>query len=406
MILATTRGDVEARGVNGYVADFSGTDRIPSPAGAARAVGLRSAAGIPAFLRAVRILSQTTGVMPLRTVEVDGMAQVPRPDAPQWSLLHDRPIVDQPVAPFHVWSYVVVCMIAAGGGVLQKLKGRGRLIGLEPIPPARYGGRPKIKNGELVVELQNPRKTLTRDEIIYVPGVLLDDPYIGVSLIESCRRAIANPLARQQFEGDYLANDGGITTVLSHDGEKTPQQRREIRRGFMRTHTRPGVPALVWGGWKMEKVELSLVDAQFIEAQNFTVGDIGRMTGVPGRKLGDPNAPETDPQREDLDLLMYGLLPWIIPLEQSLRADDDLFPDKSLQPKFFTDVLLRADMKTRFESYLRARQAGWLMANEIRREEGREDHPDGDTLQATPVGGAPNPPADPGGHPDETGAGQ
>lgn len=410
MILATRDGNHEVRGVHGFHLDFAGTDRIPHPseAGATHAgrrVTLATAVGIPAFLRGVRLISETVGSMPLRVVRDEGDNRAdPITDAWQWPLLMRQPIPDMPIAATHVWRFAIVCMMR-GGVVLQKLKARGQLLGLEPIAPDRYGGRPRMKDGELIVEIRDVGRkpvTLTREDMIYVPGILLDHPFIGVSVIEAMRQALGNPIARQAFEGQYLANDGGITTVLKHADEKTPRQRAEIRRGFMRGHTRPGVPAVMWGGWELDKMELSLADAQFVESQQFTVGDVGRMLGIPGRKLGDPNAPDTDGEREDQDFLQYGLLSWMQGLEQGLHLDDDLFPDKDAKPAFFTGGLIRASMKVRYESYLRARQAGWMEANEIRAEEGKPAHPDGSGLQATPVGGAPNPPGDPGGHPDET----
>ena len=58
---------------------------------------------------------------------------------------------------------------------------------------------------------------------------------------------------------------------------------------------------------------------------------------------------------------------------------------------FDLTALLRGNFTTRAKSYREARQGGWLTANEIRRGEGYEDHPEGDQLQKTPVGGAPNP---------------
>lgn len=298
---------------------------------------------------------------------------------------------------FDVWSFAIVCLLR-GGVVLQKLKtNRGELVGLEAIAPDRYGGQPVWQDGELVVKVRERSKTieLRAEQMLYIPGILLDDPYIGVSMIEAQRQALGNPLARQRFEGRFLANDSGAPIVLRHEGPGSPDEpaRKAIRDGFEQRHRgNPGRPAMMWGGWSLEKIGLSLEDAQFIESQKFTVQEVGRMFGVPAGKLGDPDAPgQKDQVRENLDLLQYGLMPWHARLEQGLHRDDDVFPDKTVTARFNSDELLRADIKTRYEAYLKARQAGWRTASEIRVDEGYEPHPDGDVLQATPVGGAPNP---------------
>ena len=98
----------------------------------------------------------------------------------------------------------------------------------------------------------------------------------------------------------------------------------------------------------------------------------------------------SDEQRS-IRLLKFYLLPRLKRIERALAADSEMFGGSRLFPEFLTESLLRADMKTRNESYLKARQAGWMTANEIRERENMPAHPDGDELQSTPVGGAPNP---------------
>lgn len=401
MILATRHGNRESRGLRGARADFTGTDRIPRPgqeglAYSGRPVGLANAVGIPAVLRAIRLVSESIGGMPLQVVRDDTTGhQEPIRDAPQWPMLHDRPHDLPTGTAMAVWSFSVVCLIR-GGLVLQKLKAGRELVGLEPIAPDRYGGKPVWEGNELRVKVRDRAgtKTLTLDDVVYIPGILLDDPHIGVGVIEAMRHALGNPLARQEFEGRYLANDGTPSVVLKHANDVEEPQRKAIRESFSDRHGGPsnaGRPALMWGGWELEKIGLSLEDAQFVESQRFTVQEAARMFGVPPGKLGDPDAPaQADPAQEDRDLLKYGLMPWMARLEQGLHADADVFPTKDLQPKFLADGLLRGDPDKRNAAYLKARQAGWMTANEIRDREGLPPHEDGDVLQATPVGGAPN----------------
>jgi HK97 family phage portal protein len=142
---------------------------------------------------------------------------------------------------------------------------------------------------------------------------------------------------------------------------------------------------------------VNLQDAQFIESKRYGVQDIGRMLGVPGGLLGEPdyNTPES-PEQENMKFLQHGLTPWMSRVEQGLATDIDLFAEPDWSVEFDEHGFLRADIKTRYDAYRLARQGGWITANEIRADEGREPKEGGDEIQKTPVGGEANPPTDSG----------
>jgi HK97 family phage portal protein len=151
---------------------------------------------------------------------------------------------------------------------------------------------------------------------------------------------------------------------------------------------------LLWSGATYAPVAVSMSDAQYVESQKFSIHQVANILRVPAKRIGaegDEKEGEFDPAIDAQELLTYSLLSWITRVEQGFGLDDDLFPDKSVAPSTIVNGLLRADYKTRMEGHLKGRQAGWITANEIRHEEGYPSHPDGDELQATPVGGAPNP---------------
>jgi HK97 family phage portal protein len=148
---------------------------------------------------------------------------------------------------------------------------------------------------------------------------------------------------------------------------------------------------MVWGGWELDAMPVSLQDAQFIETKRYGVQDIGRMLGVPGGFLGEPDyrTPEA-PEQENMKFLQHGLMPWMERLEQGLETDVDLFAEPDWEVEMDTAGFLRADIHTRYDAYRLARQGGWKTANEIRSDEGLAPKPGGDEIQQTPVGGGAN----------------
>jgi HK97 family phage portal protein len=311
----------------------------------------------------------------------------------QYQLL-DRPHPE--IAGFYVWAFTYAAMIR-GNAYLWKVKAGNQVSSLYPVDPRLV--TPKYKDGVATFEIsekpgRKPYLTVGRETIIHLPGVLLENPYIGVSIVEAQRNGLGTYLAQQEFQARFLANDGAPGVVLKHTSNMTEEQRNAIRDSYEARHGgvgNAGRPAVLWGGWEIDRLPISLADAQFIDAQRFSVQEIARMLGVPSGMLGDPEAPGQDSvESENMRFLQYGLKPWMDRLEESLEADPDLFPNESLELKIDSSELLRADIKSRYDAYRLARQGGWVTPNEIRAREGLQPVDGGDEIQITPVGGAPN----------------
>ncbi len=394
MLLATGRG-------NRHVEFSSFDSSLPIPRAsqwggqsshAGQRVTFGSAAGLPAFLRGIRLLAETTAMMPLSVSRGYGPSAVAVPDAPQLGVLHNP---NDDMTRFEVWSFVITSLLRGNAYLFKQYAGT-RVEALWPLSPALV--RPCYERGkpptfEFRPGPNAPKVVLSDKEILHIPGLLIDDPNVGVSIVAAHRHSLGTMLARQEFEGRYIANDGAPSVVLKHPGTPPREQREEVRSGYEGRHNArsAGRPAVIWGGWDITPLAVSQRDAQFIESMRYGVQDVARMLGIPADFLDGLEAPKTySPEQDNTRLLRFGVSPWMSRLEQGLSHDRDLFPAADLNVKFDYSELLRADIKTRFEAYRLARQGGWITGNEIRRDEGRPDIDGGDVLQETPVGGAPN----------------
>lgn len=386
-----------------FAAAFDSSVPIPRPSqwgGAMSYSGKRvnypQAMALPAFLKAVRLICETSATMPILLSRGIGTgAEVkPQPDAPQLRLMR-RPNPD--MTAFQVWAFVYASILR-GNALIWKVKVRGRVEGLYPLMPDLF--KVKRKEGEVVFELrrqpQGPViRTVTKEDVIHIPGITLDDPAIGVSLVEIARHALGTAMSRQEFEGRYLANDGMPGVVLKHTDSPTPEQRKEVRDSFESRHAgvgNAGRPAMMWGGWDIDRIAVSLEDAEFIAGQRYTVQDVARFTGVPAGLLDEPpvKSVASTPESENMRFSTYGLTPWQVRFGQGLAADEDLFPESDWNVGHDHSELLKPDIKTLNEADRIARQGGFITANEIRVRRGLPERDDGDSLQQTPVGGAPN----------------
>lgn len=354
-------------------------------------VTFEAAVGIPAFLRGVRLISETAAALSFDVYRENGEETVPMPKSPQAALLR-RPNPD--ITPFSVWSYTFTSMLR-GNAYLWKIKVNGQVRALYPVNPCCVtpdytGDRPKFEIRDR--EYGPVQRTVGKNELIHIPGILLEDPYVGVSVVAAERHGLGMELGRQRFEGRYLANDATPGVILKHPGMPTSDQRKEVRNSYESRHVgNAGRVGMMWGGWDLDRLPLSLQDAQFIEAKRYSVQDVGRMLGIPSGLLNDPDAPGGDsPEQENMRLLQHGIAPWMERLEDGLECDIDLFPEGDWCVEMDTDEFLRADIQTRWNAYRLGRQGGWITANEIRSKEGLPAVDGGDQIQETPVGGAAN----------------
>lgn len=387
---------------------FAGVDVVPLPSSATgswsvagRRVTPDRAVGLPAMLRGIRILSETIGSFPL--IIYRGDPDSPAKEAvtancPQYELLSHKPNDLQ--TPFELKAYIVASILGYGNAYLLKIKSRRRgVMQLYPIDPSRV--RPEVGSDGFSLTYKvrlSPTAAqvavMTRSDLIHIPGVLVKNPWIGVSPILAAANAVGSALATEEYAARFYDNDATPTGVIEFPGSANTQQAKDTRetwedrhRGAKNAH-RVGT---LFGGATYKTIGVSAQAAQVIESQRWNVDQVANVLNLPAWLLGgtDQN-PRSTPEERNTVALQYGFAPWLIRIEQRLHDDDDLFPDKGLVPHFLPDGILRADAGLRAAANLVGRQGGWLSINDVRRSENMAPVPGGDDYQVTPVGGAPN----------------
>lgn len=392
---------------------FTGVDRIPRPGlsggtwtYSGKRVDYDAAAGIPAVMACIRLIAETAASLPLTVFdEVDGDKVEADEFAWQANLLGREP--NENHTAFQVWSHTFGAMLGWGNAFLLKAKARGEVQALYPLAPSRV--EPRAEKGELVFyvntnklnEMGSTRLRLTSDDVLHIPGLLTDDPNIGISPIAIHRQALGTALAQEEYAGRYFNNDGSPGGVISVPSQLTKEKREEVKEGWESRHRGNSAShriAVLTGGATFDTVGINMRDAQFIEGLEANTRDICRMFGVPAGMLDAAAFSSRTTPEEDMSRFLLRLTPWLRRVESALEADKDLFPDVDMPGmpdvdacvRFDANHLVRADIAARFSSYTSARQGGWMSANEIRALEGLPPVEGGDQVQVTPVGGAPN----------------
>ena len=381
--------------------DFGREDLIPLPgANYATWSGMYlsddQAAGLPAVGAAVRLISESIASLPCLVYEGNGPDRRKAVTSSQWELLHERPSMD--CTPFELFSDISACIETRGNAFLQKVRDlRGRVVELIVIDPDAVRVYRSAETREKKFDIQAGQtqyEGLTSTDILHVRGMTLRGGIRGISPIELHRNSIAMSYAVQEYVGRYFQNDAAPGLVIKIPGTLSNQQARQILEVFSANHSGLGnahKPGILAGGADLEQVRVNLSDTTAIDAQKFGVREVARMFAVPASLIGADEGTSRSVDDEAASFLKFCLGPRLRRIESALRADPDLFGGTNLYPEFKVDALLRSNTSERYTAYVAARQAGWLSANEIRELENYPTVADGDNVQQTPVGGAPNP---------------
>jgi HK97 family phage portal protein len=371
--------------------------RVPFP-GTSRAsiVTLNSAVGLEAVGECIRLVSMTQGMVPLCVYEGDRPEISKARESWQWYRLHEQPNDDQ--SAFDFLQDVGTSIETDGNAWIWKAVVRRpvrepddiQLFVMDPsqVRTIREDGVKRFKVREGGTET-----TYGKREILHVRGWT---PFLGLtdapSPVALHRDVVGTALDRRQYEAAFFQNGAQFSIAIVVPGPLTDADAREISDTFVAQHTGPNAyrPAVISDGGDIKTFSLSPKDAQYIEQKQFNIEETARIFHITTLGMLKPGNSSTSD--DFLRFMSVDMAPRLRRVEMAFRGDQDLFPRGSnLFCEFLDDAVLRPDIQKRYDAYRLATQGGWITGNEIREKENLPYHPQGEGLQETPVGGAPNP---------------
>lgn len=346
----------------------------------------KTAMGLPAVYRCISLIAGTCAALPLHAYrDRDGvrerMSAQPR-------------IVAQPhpdLTPFEWAELVYVHLLGWGNAYLRILRDQtGIARELWPIEPARvrvgrtstgekmYGIDGDLSGGTVDVDVDR-LLPLTDQEVLHIPGLGYDG-VTGMSPIRAARESIGVAIATEKYGAKQFGSGTMLSGILSTEQKLDQAQADSLKARWRAVHS--GVTnahdiAVLGSGTKFQPISVSPHDAQFIEAQRFSVAQVARIFGVPPHLLMDTERSTswgTGIEQQSIELVRFTLRTWLVRVEQRLTR---LLPAPQYV-RFSVEGLLRGDTKARYESYAIARNWGWLSVNEIRELEDRPPVDGGD----------------------------
>lgn len=258
------------------------------------AVDEETALGVSAFFRAVSLIAGSLAQLPMPTYR-DADGQRARVES-----IFDNPDGDDGQTVFEWKETAFLHLVMHGKTGARKIKNEaGGLARLELVHPLTFTERAYDKTrdqrrprGGLWFDMTLADGTAVSydaDDFWYVPGMSLDGR-TGVSLLTYARVSMATTIAGNEAAGRSFTNGAmisGVAVPADPDEDITDdldQIRRDLDREFLGPENAGGI-ALTAARIKVQPLQMTLADAQFLQSRQFQVEEVSRWTGVPPHLL-------------------------------------------------------------------------------------------------------------------------
>lgn len=188
----------------------------------------------------------------------------------------------------------------------------------------------------------------------------------GLNPLEYARQTIGAGLAAEKFGADFFGEGGHPSAIVYSDVKLTKDQASAIKEAVVSATQGSREPAVMGAGLRWQQIQVSPEDSQFVDSQKFSAQQIaGAIFGVPPEMLGFSSSGESvtyaNVTDRDLFFLKYGLSPWLARIQEALS---ELLPQPQYV-RFNTGALLRADIKTRAETYKAFAEVGTALGEPV-----------------------------------------
>lgn len=339
---------------------------------------------VPAVLAAFTILSEDISSLPILLYSQRARNKFRAYDNPYYRLIKDKPNEEHSSM---VFREIMMGHLLGWGNFFGQLifDKNGDVAEIYPLRPDRM--QVERKEGERIYTYtpnNGKPRVFFKEEIIHIPAFSFDG-VIGYSRIAMMRNAIGLARAAESFGSKFFKNDARPGIALRSKKKMTEDGMKNLRESFTEVY------AGQENRWKVavleEDMDIATIglppeDAQFLQTRSFQLGEIARAFRVPPHMIGDVERSTSwgsgiDSQEQGY--VTHTLRPWTTRIEEALNLQ--LLPPDNNGEFFYEHLfadLLRGDLSTRYEAYVKAINNGIMSPNEARSRENMNPYKGGD----------------------------
>jgi len=329
----------------------------------------------------IKILAETLGKLPLKIYQDSGGIRKAS-DHYLYPLLKLRPNPYMSAIDFwkclevqrNIWgnSYAWLDIAATG-------RNAGRIQGIYPLDSTRMqiyvDDVGLLSNRQSIwyvyTDVMGNQYKIQPDELLHFKG-LSTNGLIGLSTIETLRATIENAKAAGTFLNNSYKNGMQSAGIINYVGDLSPAAEESFRVNFERMSSglkNANRISLLPIGYQYESMALKLTDAQFLENTRFTLQQLTAAYGIKPHQTNDQTktsyASTSEANREFYTDTMLAILT-VYEQELTYKCLLNKEIEQGFFAKFSADVILRGDLKARYDAYAVGVQNGFKTPNEVR----------------------------------------
>jgi HK97 family phage portal protein len=331
-----------------------------------------NAQSVSAVYACVSAISETVASLPLILFKRNGEDRIRATDHPLYSVLHDQPNPHQTALEFREWMQAAVLL--RGNAYAHIIRGNdGQVRELLPMSPSRVN-LVALPNGSLAYDYvthEQKRVRYLAHEVLHLSHRAGDTWGVGVSPISAARDTIKLAISERDHGVNTFNNSTRLGGILKVPGKLNPEQKQSLSASWHSQHggSNTGRTALLEFGTEFQPISMTLEDAEWIAARQFSVEEVARLFRVPPTVIGDlrhgnySNSVEMARQFVTMTLRRH-LVMW----EQAISSK--LLTEAGRRIYFAehqVEGLLRGDSSNRADFYTKGIAAGWLLPSEARK---------------------------------------
>lgn len=359
--------------------------RFGSISSSGQAVNADTALRVAAVFRCVTLRAGVIATLPAQIKRrVDNQQREDATDAPMWKVLNRRPNQWQKPAQFKKMMQAHV-LLRGNAYAAKVFNLRGQVTALIPMHPDRVHVK---QNDDLSIEYVWTRKDgrqvrFQQKEVFHLYDLTLNG-YCGVTPITYARETIGSAMAMEQHGGATFRNGASVTGVLEHPKRLDKESHAMLQSSmaeFQGGGSREGGTLILEEGMSWKQIGLKAADAQWIEAKNFSRVEIAMFFGVPPHMIGHTDGNTklgSSIESQTQSFLTFCAENDLVMWEEAVNADclhEQSEPDHYM--RFNRNGLVKGDIKTRWDAYVKGLQWGVLSPNRVLELEDENPRKDG-----------------------------
>lgn len=324
--------------------------------------------------RCVEVISDSVAQLPLEPYKIDSNGyKIKFTSHPSYRLLNCEP--NQRMSRFTFIKTLIVSTLLKGNGYAYiERDSEGNAVALHYIPSELVTIiKPKGLKDNTAYSITGISNVVESCNMIHILNFSYDG-IEGISTLQHAKNTLGLTADSESHAAGFFKGGANLAGILTVQSTLTAKQKNELKSSWQSAFSpstgQPNGVAVLEGNMQFEPITVNPSDAQLLETRQFNVIDVCRFFGVSPVKAFDlSKSSYSTVEATNLSFLTDTLSPLLEKIE--LEFERKLYKPsekESIDVRFDTARLLRADKQSLANYYNTLFNIGVVSANDIRKE--------------------------------------